>query len=192
MKNSNLEIIAVEEVLRKSLTSAPDGRPLARRMYFGADCWQLDAEFLPLVSAHASYLNANPDLVAIVSGYCQGTHRQRRCWLIGERRSRAVVQALIAAGVKPHQIAGISKGIMNPSLESNDKTAHHRRRVNIEYVKAHEVQEKIVLAPGAPSWWKTKVVAKRAGLLKVAPKTRATSRSASGELCATTKQAWLS
>lgn len=81
---------------------------------------------------------------------------------------------------------------MNPSVESNDKTAHHRRRVNIEYVKTHEVQEKIVLAPGAPSWWKTKVVAKRAGLLKVAPKTRATSRSASRDVCATTQQAWLS
>lgn len=192
MKNSNLEIIAVEEVLRKSLTSAPDGRPLARRVYFSADSWQLDAEFLPLVSAHATYLSENPGLVAIVAGHCQGTQRQRRCWLVGERRSRSVVQALIEAGVKPDQIAGISKGVMNPSVESNDKSANHRRRVNIEYVKAHELQEKITLAPGAPSWWKKNTVVKRAGLLKTTPKTQTSSRSARRNLCNTTKQAWLS
>lgn len=192
MKNSNLEIIAVEEVLRKSLTSAPDGRPLARRVYFTADSWQLDAEFLPLVGAHATYLNENPDLVAVVAGHCQGTERQRRCWLIGERRSRSVVQALIASGVNPDQIAGISKGVMNPSVECNDKSANNRRRVNIEYVKTHELQEKIVLAPGAPSWWKTKAIGKRAGLLKSNAKTRASSQTARRNVCDTTEQAWLS
>jgi hypothetical protein len=193
MKNNNLEIIAVEEVLRKSLTSAPDGRPLARRVYFGPDSWQLDEEFLPLVSAHASYLSANPGLIAVVAGHCQGTQRQRRCWLIGERRSRSVVHALIAAGVKPDQIAGISKGVMKPSVECNDKSAIYRRRVNIEYVAANELQEKIALVPGAPSWWKANTIAKRAGLLKKSTaKTRATSRSTRQTVCETTEHAWLS
>ncbi|MDH5708195.1 MAG: OmpA family protein [Hylemonella sp.] len=157
MKNENLELMAGEEVLRKSLSSAPDGRPLARRVFFDDDSWQLDDEFLPLVQAHAEYLRANPQRVAVVTGHTQGVARQRRCWLIGERRSRAVVRALLEAGVKANQIAAVSKGMMKPSVVQNGRAAGYHRRVNIQYVSAKDVSAKLALPPGAPAWWKPTV-----------------------------------
>lgn len=166
MKNDNLEIMAGEEVLRKSLSSAPDGRPLARRVFFDNDSWQLDEEFLPLVHAHAEYLRANPQRLAVVTGHTQGVERQRRCWLIGERRCRAVVRALLDAGVKPSQVAGISKGEMRPGLEQDGRSAGYRRRVNIQYVAAKDLRAKLVLPPGAPFWWKTAVGAELPVLLQ--------------------------
>jgi len=191
MNINSLGIIAGEEVLRKSLTSAPDGRPLARRVFFAADSWQLEDEFLPLVSAHASYLSANAGLVAVVAGHCQGTQRQRRCWLLGERRSRSVVYALVAAGVNADQIAGVSKGVMRPSIECDEKSANYRRRVNIEYVKADEWNGIIVVPAGAPSWWKRNSGGKRAALLKSKTKFRGASRGFGQSICAITQQAWL-
>lgn len=157
MKNDNLEIMAGEEVLRKSLSSTPDGRPLAKRVFFDDDSWQLEPEYLPLVQAHAEYLRDNPKRMALVTGYTQGVARQRRCWLIGERRSRAVVRALLDAGVKPSQLAGISKGEMKPGIEQDGRSASYRRRVNIQYVKAQDVGAKLVPPPGAPAWY-TKAV----------------------------------
>lgn len=166
MKNNSLEIMAGEEILRKSLSSAPDGRPLARRVFFDDDSWQLDDEFMPLVQAHAQYLRANPKRVAVVSGHTQGVARQRRCWLIGERRSRAVVRALLDAGVKPSQLAVVSKGEMKPELEQDERSASYRRRVNIQYVAPKEIGDKLALPPGAPAWWKASVGVELPALLK--------------------------
>jgi outer membrane protein OmpA-like peptidoglycan-associated protein len=152
--NSNYrEIMNGEEVLRISLISAPDGRPLARRVFFDTDSWQLDEQFLPLVKAHAEYLRDNPDRVAVIAGHTQGVERQRRCWLVGERRSRAVARALLDAGVSPSQIAAISKGVEKPAVQKSGRIEPYRRRVNIEYVAHHELKDKLVLAPGAPAWW---------------------------------------
>lgn len=153
LNNKFREIMNGEEVLRISLISAPDGRPLARRVFFDTDSWQLDDQFLPLVKAHAEYLRDNPDRVAVIAGHTQGVERQRRCWLVGERRSRAVARALLEAGVSPSQIAAISKGVEKPAVQKSGRIEPYRRRVNIEYVAHHEVQEKLVLAPGAPAWW---------------------------------------
>ena len=149
--------MSAEEVLRISLISAPDGRPLARRVFFQNNSWDLDDAFVPLVQAHAAYLKENPDRVAVIAGHTQGADRQRRCWLVGERRSRAVAKALIASGVSPDQIASISKGVVKPDLPQDDRSAPYRRRVNIEYVSVDEVEGKLKLAPGAPAWWKAMV-----------------------------------
>jgi len=153
LRNEALELMAGEEVLRKSLSTTPDGRPLARRVFFDDDSWQLSDEFMPLVQAHAEYLRANPKRIAFVTGHTEGAARQRRCWLIGERRSRAVVRALLDAGVKPNQIVGLSKGVMKPGAAPDGHAACYQRRVNIQYLAPEDVRAKLVLAPGAPSWW---------------------------------------
>ncbi|MGE0496835.1 MAG: OmpA family protein [Ramlibacter sp.] len=154
MKNGFAEIMSGEEVLRNSLASAPDGRPLARRVFFDANSWELHDEFLPLIQAHAAYLLANPDRVAVISGHTHGVGSQRYCWLIGERRSRAVARALAEAGVPSAQIAGLSKGEVKAGQEQEERFARYRRRVNIEYCAASEVAGKLIPAPGAPAWWK--------------------------------------
>lgn len=168
MKNTDLDIMNGEEVLRKSLSSAPDGRPLARRIFFEENSWQLDDEFLPLLRAHAEYLRQNPQRVAVVAGYSASAKRQRRCWLIGERRSRAVVRALLDAGVRPSQLAGVSKGETQPQLGRSERSERYLRRVNIQYVAPAEVSAKVALPPGAPAWWQTTLSAGRPVLLQAA------------------------
>ncbi|MBX3660677.1 MAG: OmpA family protein [Ramlibacter sp.] len=187
MKNGYAEIMSGEEVLRNSLASAPDGRPLARRVFFDANSWELHDEFLPLIQAHAAYLRANPDRVALISGHTHGVGSQRYCWLIGERRSRAVVRALAEAGVPAHQIAGLSKGEAKADQEQEERFARYRRRVNIEYCSASEVADKLIPAPGAPAWWKAVLgrdrpaasASPRAG--SPAPRKRRQSAGRSGE-----------
>lgn len=154
MKSRYTEIMSGEETLRHSLASAPDRRPLARRVFFKPDSHELEAEFLPLIQAHAEYLRENPDRFAVVSGHTWGTGSQRYCWLIGERRSRAVARALVRAGARPSQIAGHSKGSSTPVVDEGSKASMYRRRANIEYCSAEELAAKLLPKPGAPKWWK--------------------------------------
>ncbi len=154
MKNRYTEIMSGEETLRQSLASAPDRRPLARRIFFKPDSHALLAEFLPLIQAHAEYLLNNPDRFAVVSGHTWGTGSQRYCWLIGERRSRAVARALVRAGARPDQVTGQSKGSAAPVTEKGINASIYRRRANIEYCSADELSTKLAPQPGAPSWWK--------------------------------------
>lgn len=155
MKNRYTEIMAGEETLRHSLASAPDRRPLARRVFFKPDSHELQSEFLPLIQAHADYLRENPDRFALVSGHTWGTGSQRYCWLIGERRSRAVARALIRAGARASQIAGHSKGSATPVVPEGSKASVYHRRANIEYCSAEELAAKLIPTPGAPGWWKS-------------------------------------
>lgn len=155
MKNRYTEIMAGEETLRHSLASAPDRRPLARRVFFKPDSHELQPEFLPLIQAHADYLRENPDRFALVSGHTWGTGSQRYCWLIGERRSRAVARALVRAGARASQIAGQSKGSATPVVAEGSNASLYRRRANIEYCSAEELAAKLTPKPGAPGWWKS-------------------------------------
>ncbi|MDP1742464.1 OmpA family protein [Polaromonas sp.] len=127
---------------------------MARRVFFKPDSHELQAEFLPLIQAHADYLRENPERFALVSGHTWGTGSQRYCWLIGERRSRAVARALIRAGARASQITGHSKGSATPVLDEGSKAPLYRRRANIEYCSADELAAKLIPAPGAPAWWK--------------------------------------
>lgn len=154
MKSRYTEIMSGEETLRLSLASAPDRRPLARRVFFKPDSHELQAEFLPLIQAHAQYLRDNPDRFAVISGHTWGTGSQRYCWLIGERRSRAVVHALVQAGASAGQVAGHSRGSATPLVDEGSKAPLYRRRANIEYCSADELAAKLTPKPGAPSWWK--------------------------------------
>lgn len=161
LKNNYVAIMAGEEVLRQSLITATDGRPLARRVFFDDNSFELEASFLPLLQAHASYLCEHPERVAVVSGFTQGQARQRHCWLLGERRSRAVVQALLAAGAHASQIAWISKGECKTDVAQDPRSAKYRRRVNIEHVGTEDLSTKLVLPPGAPSGWKATLWSER-------------------------------
>ena len=154
MNNRYTQIMSGEETLRLSLASAPDRRPLARRVFFTPDSHALPAEFLPLIQAHADYLNDNPDRIALVYGHTWGTGSQRYCWLMGERRSRAVVGALVRAGARLSQIAGQSKGSAMPVVDAGTNASKYRRRANIEYCSAQELPTKLLTQPGSPSWWK--------------------------------------
>lgn len=71
--------MSAEEVLRISLIAAPDGRPLARRVFFQNNSWDLDDALVPLVQAHAEYSKENSDRVAVIAGHTQGADRQRSC-----------------------------------------------------------------------------------------------------------------
>jgi peptidoglycan-associated lipoprotein len=154
MKNRYTEIMAGEETLRQSLASAPDRRPLARRVFFKPDCHEVQDEFLPLIQAHAEYLRENPDRFAVVSGHTWGKGTESYCRLIGERRSRAVAHALVRAGACLSQIAGLSKGSATPVLDRGSKAPQYLRRANIEYCSAEELAGKLLPKPGAPTWWK--------------------------------------
>jgi peptidoglycan-associated lipoprotein len=169
LKNNCVAIMAGEEVLRQSLVTATDGRPLARRVFFDDNSFELEASFLPLLKAHASYLREHPESVAVVSGHTQGQARQRHCWLLGERRSRAVVQALLAAGAQACQIAWISKGEYKPDVPQDPRSAKYRRRVNIEHVGPEDLGNKLVLPPGAPRGWKATLWSERASPKQARP-----------------------
>ncbi len=154
MKNRYTEIMAGEETLRQSLASAPDRRPLARRVFFEPDCHEVQEEFLPLIQAHAEYLRENPDRIAVVSGHTWGKGTESYCRLIGERRSRSVAHALVRAGACLSQITGLSKGSATPVIDRGSKAPQYLRRANIEYCSAEELAGKLQPKSGAAKWWK--------------------------------------
>jgi peptidoglycan-associated lipoprotein len=149
-------LLAREEHLRASDARACDGRPLAHQVFFEPDSWPVPEAFAPLLAAHAAYLNAHPDLSALICGHSYGTGSHRFFWLMGERRALSVRSALLKAGVEAGRLKVQSLGAARPQIEmAGEDVGHYRRRVNIDYLERGAIQAEPLPLEGSASWWRS-------------------------------------
>ncbi len=103
-------------------------------IYFDYDRAEIKPEFVPVVAAHAKYLNGKNSRKAKLEGHSDERGSREYNIGLGERRSQAVRRALLLQGVAESQITTVSYGEERPSVQGSDEAAYSRnRRVEMVY-----------------------------------------------------------
>ena len=109
--------------------------PLSKRtVYFMLDSSEVMPDFIPVISAHAQYLIANPVQRITLEGH--GDERGSREYNIalGEQRAKSVAGMMKVQGVSESQLEIVSYGEEKPSAYGSDEDAWEKnRRVEIVY-----------------------------------------------------------
>jgi len=109
--------------------------PLSKRtVYFMLDSSEVMPDFIPVISAHAQYLIANPVQRITLEGH--GDERGSREYNIalGEQRAKSVAGMMKVQGVSESQLEIVSYGEEKPSAYGSDEEAWEKnRRVEIVY-----------------------------------------------------------
>lgn len=148
-------LLSREQELLASGARDPEGRPLARQVFFEPDNWMVPDAYNNLLAEHAAWLAERPEQVLLVSGHSYGTGSHRFFWLMGDRRAIAVRAALLKAGAAPKQVLVQSRGAARPLIEAaGAEVAQYRRRVTLDYLDAQA--EKTAPPPdGSAAWWRS-------------------------------------
>ena len=103
-------------------------------IYFEYDRAEIKPEFVPIVTAHAKYLNANAANKVRLEGHSDERGSREYNIGLGERRAQAVRRALMLQGVTESQITTVSYGEERPAVQGSDEAAYAKnRRVELVY-----------------------------------------------------------
>ena len=103
-------------------------------IYFDYDRAEIKPEFVPIVTAHAKYLNANNANKIRLEGHSDERGSREYNIGLGERRAQAVRRALMLQGVNENQITTVSYGEERPAVQGSDEAAYAKnRRVELVY-----------------------------------------------------------
>lgn len=103
-------------------------------IYFDYDRAEIKPEFVPIVTAHAKYLNAAGTNKIRLEGHSDERGSREYNIGLGERRAQAVRRALMLQGVTEAQITTVSYGEERPAVQGSDESAYAKnRRVELVY-----------------------------------------------------------
>lgn len=105
-----------------------------RKIYFAYDRSDISERDYAIIQAHAENLRQNADLHVRIEGHADEHGSREYNIALGERRARAVANALISQGVSAHQIATVSFGKEKPEATGHSEEANRlNRRAVIVY-----------------------------------------------------------
>lgn len=103
-------------------------------VYFDYDRAEIKPEYVPIVTAHAKYLNGGSGRKARLEGHSDERGSREYNIGLGERRAQAVRRALMLQGVTEDQITTVSYGEERPAVLGSDESAYSKnRRVELIY-----------------------------------------------------------
>jgi peptidoglycan-associated lipoprotein len=103
-------------------------------VYFDYDRAEIKSEFVPVVAAHAKFLNGSPTRKVRLEGHSDERGSREYNIGLGERRAQAVRRALMLQGVTENQITTVSYGEERPAVQGSDESAYGKnRRVELVY-----------------------------------------------------------
>lgn len=109
--------------------------PLSKQtVYFMLDSSQVQQDFVPVIAAHAQYLQGNPSQRMVLEGH--GDERGSREYNIalGEQRAKSVASMMKAQGVSESQLQVVSYGEEKPAAFGHDESSWElNRRVELVY-----------------------------------------------------------
>ena len=101
---------------------------------FAFDSFDIAAEYLPLVEAHARFLSSNPRRRVMVAGHADERGGREYNLALGQKRAEAVRERLTLLGVPDRQIEAVSFGEERPAASgSSDEAFAQNRRAEISY-----------------------------------------------------------
>jgi peptidoglycan-associated lipoprotein len=105
-----------------------------RKIYFGFDRYDVSDDYRSLAQAHAGYLRSNPSAAITLEGHTDERGSREYNMALGERRSNAVRDLLVALGASASQITTVSYGEEKPAADCHDESCwSQNRRVEIVY-----------------------------------------------------------
>ena len=105
-----------------------------RNIYFAFDSDAVNAEYKPMIEAHAKYLLANGNAKVILQGNTDDSGTSEYNLSLGQRRSVAVKKSLNILGVQDKQIETVSFGKEKATSGcAEDACAKLNRRVDVVY-----------------------------------------------------------
>ena len=103
-------------------------------VFFDYDRAEIKPEFVPVVAAHAKFLNGNAQRKVRLEGHSDERGSREYNIGLGERRAQAVRRALMLQGVTENQITTVSYGEERPAVQGSDESAYGKnRRVELVY-----------------------------------------------------------
>lgn len=103
-------------------------------VYFDYDRAEIRPEYVPVVAAHAKYLNGASTRRVRLEGHSDERGSREYNIGLGERRAQAVRRALMLQGVSEAQITTVSYGEERPAVQGSDESAYSKnRRVELIY-----------------------------------------------------------
>ena len=106
-----------------------------KSVYFGFDEYTVQTKYQKMLSAHASYLKANPNQKIIIQGNTDDRGTAEYNLALGQRRSDAVRKSLNLMGVSDSQMEAVSFGKEKPKAEGDNEAAWaENRRADIVYI----------------------------------------------------------
>lgn len=108
---------------------------LAKRViYFDLDSYTINAEYQPVVEAHATHLRNNSQRRVILQGHTDERGSREYNLALGQKRAEAVRKAFSLLGVADNQMEAISFGEEKPTATSSGETSWaENRRTEIVY-----------------------------------------------------------
>ena len=106
-----------------------------RSVYFDLNEYIVQSKYQKTLSAHASYLKANPKQKIIIQGNTDERGTAEYNLALGQRRSDAVRKSLNLMGVSDDQMEAVSFGKEKPKAEGDNEAAWaENRRADIVYI----------------------------------------------------------
>ena len=103
-------------------------------VFFDYDRAEIKPEYVPIVAAHAKFLNGAPTRRVRLEGHSDERGSREYNIGLGERRAQAVRRALMLQGVTEAQITTVSYGEERPAVQGGDESAWAKnRRVELVY-----------------------------------------------------------
>ncbi len=103
-------------------------------IYFGYDSFGLDEKGQAVASHYARFLASKPTVQAVLEGHCDERGSSEYNMALGERRAKAVRDALIVSGVAASRIKVVSFGEEKPAAEGlNESAWSQNRRVELKF-----------------------------------------------------------
>jgi len=109
--------------------------PLANRtIYFEFDSSDIRPEYRDVITAHAEYMAANPNVTVTIEGHCDERGSREYNIALGERRANAVRDLMRLMGPSDLQLQTISYGEERPVAFGHDEASwSQNRRVELVY-----------------------------------------------------------
>ena len=133
---ADTQTYGTEEDERSKMSALDDpNSPLATRIiYFDFDSSEVQAQYRPVVEAHAKYLAANPNVSITLEGHADERGSREYNLALGERRAESVKQQMTVLGASSAQIRLVSYGEERPAIDGHDDYSwSQNRRVEILY-----------------------------------------------------------
>jgi len=103
-------------------------RQQQRSVFFAFDNTQISDEYIPMLTAHATYLRSHPMVKAVIEGHTDERGTPEYNIALGERRAQVVAQYLQSLGVLSNQLSIISYGEEKPLDRSQTEAAYAKNR----------------------------------------------------------------
>lgn len=103
-------------------------------VYFDFDVSEVPAQYNDMLSAHAQYLAANPNVQLRLEGHADERGSREYNIGLGERRAQAVRRVLMLQGATASQLSTVSYGEERPTAFGSDEESYRlNRRVELVY-----------------------------------------------------------